>query len=268
MNSIALRTDDVTLAWEKNVISKNLNVSLPAGAFTAIIGPNGCGKSTLLKALARILSPTAGKVFLGEQLMSGMQTRSVAKQLALLPQHTTTPPDITVAELVRRGRFPHQSLLKQWSEADSQAVTAALTAASVLELADRRVHELSGGQRQRVWLAMVLAQNTPVLLLDEPTTYLDISHQYQLLELARSLVTQLNRTVITVLHDLQQASRFADHLVVMNEGKIVAEGAPIEILTADLISRVFGLSVHIHHVEDNLIIVPTALPSPDVSMLD
>ncbi|MEJ5998009.1 ABC transporter ATP-binding protein [Corynebacterium sp. H130] len=264
----ALHTENATLAWEKNVISSDLSVEIPSGAFTAIIGPNGCGKSTLLKSFARILKPSQGAVFLGEADVNGMASRDVAKQLALLPQSTVTPADISVEELVRRGRYPHQSLLKPWSAEDARAVEAAMVAAQVAGLAEERVAELSGGQRQRVWLAMVLAQNTPVLLLDEPTTYLDISHQYSLLELAKALVTQLDRTVVAVLHDLQQAIRYADHLVVMKDGKVVAEGGPAEVVTSELIQDVFGISVGVHEVEGQVVVLPAALPTPDVGVIE
>lgn len=263
----ALHTSDVTLAWDNNVICRDLSVAIPRGRFTAIIGPNGCGKSTLLKSFARILKPQSGAVFLGDTPLTELPSRDIAQQLALLPQSTITPPDITVAELVRRGRYPHQTLLRPWSAADTHAVEAAMEAAQVTSLADARVLELSGGQRQRVWLAMVLAQNTPVLLLDEPTTYLDISHQYGLLELARALVTQLDRTVVTVLHDLQQSVRYADHLVVMKDGDVVATGSPAEVISPALIQDVFGITVEVHHIHDQVVIVPVALTEPDVRVL-
>ncbi|MDU0479609.1 ABC transporter ATP-binding protein [Staphylococcus chromogenes] len=263
----ALHTSDVTLAWDNNVICRELSVAIPRGQFTAIIGPNGCGKSTLLKSFARILKPQSGTVFLGDSPLTSLASRDIAQQLALLPQTTVTPPDITVAELVRRGRYPHQTLLRPWSEADSQAVAAAMSAAQVSEIADARVSELSGGQRQRVWLAMVLAQNTPVLLLDEPTTYLDISHQYGLLELARALVTQLSRTVVAVLHDLQQSVRYADHLIVMKDGAVVATGAPSEVVTPELIHDVFGITVEVHRIHEQVVIVPVGLAEPDVRVL-
>lgn len=263
----ALHTVNATLAWDKKVISRELNVAIPAGKFTAIIGPNGCGKSTLLKSFARILRPTEGAVFLGERDVNEMASRDVAKQLALLPQSTVTPPDITVGELVRRGRYPHQSLLRPWSAEDGRAVAAAMAAAQVDGLIDERVTELSGGQRQRVWLAMVLAQHTPTLLLDEPTTFLDIAHQYALLELAKALVTQLGRTVVAVLHDLQQAVRYADHLIVMKDGEVVAEGSPDEIVTSALIEEVFGISVQVLEVAGQVVVLPSAQPVPDVQML-
>lgn len=263
----ALHTTDITLAWDSHIISEGLSVDIPRGAFTAIIGPNGCGKSTLLKAFARILAPKSGTVFLGDTPLTSLASRQIAQQLALLPQSTVTPPDITVGELVRRGRYPHQTLLRPWSEADARAVDAAMQAAQVAPLIDARVSELSGGQRQRVWLAMVLAQNTPVLLLDEPTTFLDISHQYALLELARALVAQLSRTVVAVLHDLQQAVRYADHLIVMKDGDVVAASAPADVVTPELISDVFGITVEVHNIRGQVVVLPVDLPEPDVSVL-
>lgn len=263
----ALRAGNVTLSWDNTVVSSGLDVDIPRARFTAIIGPNGCGKSTLLKAFARILTPTTGAVFLDDDNLRDLTAKQAATRLAFLPQTTVTPPDITVAELVKRGRFPHQSLFKPWTSEDSRAVEASMSAAAVEELAEARVAELSGGQRQRVWLAMVLAQNTPALLLDEPTTYLDISHQYGLLELARALVTQLGRTVVAVLHDLQQAVRYADHLIVMKDGVVLDAGSPAEIVTSELISKVFGITVAVHNLDGEVVIVPSHLPTPDLGAL-
>ncbi|ALM76647.1 ABC transporter ATP-binding protein [Corynebacterium pseudotuberculosis] len=263
----ALRTENVTLSWDKHVVSTDLSVDIPTGKFTAIIGRNGCGKSTLLKSCARILAPDTGSIYLNQHNLTHLHTKEIAKQLALLPQSTITPADITVEELVRRGRFPHHNWLHQWTAEDTRAVDAALNAASVKELTHKRVTDLSGGQRQRVWLAMVLAQNTPTVLLDEPTTFLDIAHQYQLLELARSLTTQLNRTVVAVLHDLQQAVRYADHLIVMKNGSIVATGSPQEVISAELISEVFNITVRTMLIDDQLIVIPTELPVPNVAMM-
>ncbi|ARU45193.1 ABC transporter ATP-binding protein [Corynebacterium silvaticum] len=266
-NTSALRTENVTLSWDKHVVSTDLSVDIPAGKFTAIIGPNGCGKSTLLKSCARILAPDTGSLYLHGHDLTHLHTKEIAKQLALLPQSTITPADITVEELVRRGRFPHHNWLHQWTKEDTRAVDAALSAASVKELTHKRVTDLSGGQRQRVWLAMVLAQNTPTVLLDEPTTFLDIAHQYQLLELARSLTTQLNRTVVAVLHDLQQAVRYADHLIVMKNGSVVATGSPKDVISAELISEVFNITVRTTLIDDQLIVIPTELPVPNVAMM-
>ncbi|CAB0502226.1 ABC transporter ATP-binding protein [Corynebacterium diphtheriae] len=263
-----LRTDSVTLAWDKHTVSTDLTVEVPQGQFTAIIGPNGCGKSTLLKSFARILQPHTGQVYLGDNPLDSLHTKYIAQRIALLPQTALAPADITVEELVGRGRFPYQTLLRQWSTKDAQAVDSALLATGTAQLRHRRVTELSGGQRQRVWLAMVLAQNTPVVLLDEPTTYLDVAHQYQLLELARALRQQLGRTIVTVLHDLQQAVRYADHLIVMKGGAVYAEGAPSSIMTPQLISEVFEINVDVHTIDDHVVIVPKTMPQPDVSVLE
>ncbi|MBD7994549.1 ABC transporter ATP-binding protein [Arthrobacter sp. Sa2CUA1] len=229
------------IGYEGRTVSEHLDVRIPPGSFTAIIGPNACGKSTLLRALSRLLKPASGQVFLQGRDIDSYPTREVARQLALLPQTSTAPDGITVADLVARGRFPHQSLLRQWSEADQQAVDAALAATGVQDLADRTVGELSGGQRQRVWLALVLAQDTPVLLLDEPTTFLDIAHQLEVLRLCRGLHRTGNYTLVTVLHELGMAFRFADHVIAMKDGRIVAQGTPAEIATPELMKEIYGI---------------------------
>ncbi|WP_095153841.1 ABC transporter ATP-binding protein [Pseudomonas sp. Irchel 3E13] len=236
-----LQADALTLRYEQRTISTDLSLRIPDGSFTVIVGPNACGKSTLLRALSRLLAPAAGQVLLDQRPIGEFPAREVARCLGLLPQSATAPDGITVADLVARGRFPHQSFLRQWSKADEQAVKEAMAATGVSELAERALNELSGGQRQRVWIAMVLAQQTPILLLDEPTTYLDIAHQVELLDLLADLNRQ-GRTVVAVLHDLNQACRYASHLVAMKDGAIVASGAPAEIFTEELVERVFGLA--------------------------
>ncbi|QEW22299.1 putative siderophore transport system ATP-binding protein YusV [Marinibacterium anthonyi] len=236
-----LRAEAVTLRYETRVISQGLTLSIPDGAFTAIVGPNACGKSTLLRALARLLPPESGRVVLDGKAISDLPSREVARRLGLLPQSPSSPDGITVADLVARGRFPHQSLLRQWSPEDAAAVERAMAATGVADLASRPVQDLSGGQRQRVWIAMVLAQETPILLLDEPTTYLDIVHQVELLELLARLNAE-GRTVVTVLHELNLAFRFASHVIAMRDGGVVAEGAPGDIVTEDLMTAVFDLS--------------------------
>lgn len=236
-----LQADAVTLRYNQRTISTDLSVAIAEGAFTVIVGPNACGKSTLLRALSRLLVPASGKVLLDQADIHGLAAKDVARRLGLLPQSAVAPDGISVADLVARGRYPHQSFLRQWSEADEQAVTAAMQAAQVSELAERRLDELSGGQRQRVWIAMVLAQQTPILLLDEPTTYLDIAHQLELLELLAELNRQ-GRTIVAVLHDLNQACRYASHLIAMKDGAIVAQGDPAQIFTEALVQQVFGVA--------------------------
>ncbi|KQV07881.1 ABC transporter ATP-binding protein [Leifsonia sp. Root112D2] len=228
------------LAYDSHVVVEDLSIDIPDGGFTIIVGPNACGKSTLLKALSRTLKPTAGEVLLGGKPIESFKSKLVAREVALLPQSPIAPEAITVRDLVGRGRYPHQGLLQQWSAADERAVADALAATASTELAHRHVAELSGGQRQRVWMAMVLAQQTELLLLDEPTTFLDIAHQYDVLELCSRLHAE-GRTLVAVLHDLNQAARYASNLVVMKEGRIVASGEPTRILTAELIDEVFGL---------------------------
>jgi iron complex transport system ATP-binding protein len=212
---------------------------------TTIIGPNGCGKSTLLRAMARLLRPKAGHVLLDGKAITSMKTRDVAKVLGLLPQSPIAPEGLTVADLVAKGRHPHQNWLRQWSSDDEAEVAAALLLTGMQELAGRPVDELSGGQRQRAWISMALAQETDVLLLDEPTTYLDLAHQMEVLDLVDKLQTELGRTVVMVLHDLNLAVRYSDHLIVMREGAIVASGPPEELITAELLRDVFGLESHV-----------------------
>ncbi|MBF6236832.1 ABC transporter ATP-binding protein [Nocardia otitidiscaviarum] len=240
-----LRADRVRLGYGGRVISDGLSVDIPDGTFTVIIGPNACGKSTLLRALARLLKPEDGAVLLDGKAIASYSAKEVARRIGLLPQTSTAPDGIRVADLVARGRYPHQSLLRQWSQADAEAVAAAMAATGVTELSARPVDELSGGQRQRVWIAMVLAQNTPVILLDEPTTYLDIAHQIHLLDLCRALNRESGRTVVAVLHDLNHAFRYADHLIAMRDGRVVAAGPPGEIVTAELVREVFSLGCRI-----------------------
>ncbi|MFK4693882.1 ABC transporter ATP-binding protein [Streptomyces pristinaespiralis] len=256
-----LRAEDLTLSYDQRTVATSLGVVIPDHSFTVIIGPNACGKSTLLKALARMLRPTAGQVYLDGAAISSYRSREVARRLGLLPQSSTAPGGITVGDLVARGRYPHQRLLKQWTAQDEDAVIAAMRQTGVLELAHRPVDDLSGGQRQRVWLSMVLAQETSVLLLDEPTTYLDIAHQVEVLDLCADLHERKGHTIVAVLHDLNQACRYASHLVVMKAGgTIAAEGDPAAIMTAELVEDVFGLPCRI--IDDpetgTPLMVPTA----------
>ncbi|MFC9494493.1 ABC transporter ATP-binding protein [Streptomyces sp. NPDC056982] len=236
-----LSTSALTLAYEDRTVVHDLDLAVPDGRVTVIVGPNACGKSTTLRALGRLLKPRSGSVLLDGEALTRLPTKKIAQQIGLLPQTPVAPEAITVADLVARGRQPHQHWWQQWSDADERAVTEAMERTDVAALADRSVDELSGGQRQRVWIAMALAQETELLLLDEPTTYLDIAHQVEVLDLVRQLNHDKDRTVVLVLHDLNQAARYADHLVAMKSGRIVAEGPPTEVVTADLVREVFGL---------------------------
>jgi iron complex transport system ATP-binding protein len=235
---------DLTLAYDRRVVTSGLAVRIPDGSFTVIIGPNACGKSTLLRALAGLLAPRDGTVVLDGADIASYRAKEVARRLGLLPQTAVAPEGISVADLVARGRYPHQKLLRQWTPEDEQEVAAAMEATGVTELADRAVDELSGGQRQRVWMAMALAQQTGILLLDEPTTYLDIAHQLDLLDLCADLNDD-GRTLVAVLHDLNQAARYATHLIAMKDGAIVAEGEPGAVVTAELVRSVYGLACEV-----------------------
>ncbi|MEV6971917.1 ABC transporter ATP-binding protein [Kitasatospora sp. NPDC093806] len=236
-----LEARDLTLAYEARTVAEGLDLRIPDGRVTVIVGPNACGKSTLLRALGRLLKPARGAVLLDGEELARVPTKLIARRLGLLPQSPTAPEGIAVADLVARGRQPHQSWWRQWSAEDEAAVAEALERTSTAELAERGVDELSGGQRQRVWIAMALAQGTDILLLDEPTTFLDIAHQVEVLDLVRRLNVERGRTVVAVLHDLNQAARYADHLVAMRDGRIVAQGPPAEVVTAELVREVFGL---------------------------
>jgi iron complex transport system ATP-binding protein len=237
-----LRGEGLTLSYgEGRTVSDHLDIAVPDHSFTAVIGPNACGKSTLLRALARLLAPERGAVVLDGRDIRDIPSRTVARRLGLLPQTSHSPAGISVRDLVARGRFPHQSLLRQWSPSDDAAVQRAMAATGVADLADRLVDELSGGQRQRVWLSLVLAQETPLLLLDEPTTFLDITHQLEILDLCRSLHATGRYTLVAVLHDLNLAFRYATHLIVMKDGRVVASGAPEDVVDADLIREVYGV---------------------------
>lgn len=245
MTEHRLDAQDLSLRYDKRAVLSELDLSVSAGSFTVIVGPNACGKSTLLRGLSRMLPPSTGQVLLDGKNITAQSTKDVARHLGLLPQAPSAPGGITVFDLVSRGRYPHQGLLRQWSRADERAVDEAMTAAGVDDLAPRVVDELSGGQRQRAWLAMALAQRTPTLLLDEPTTYLDVAHAVDVLDLCAQLRETQDRTLVVVLHDLNHACRYATDLVVMHEGRVVATGAPEQIVTEELVRTVFGLPVHV-----------------------
>ncbi len=254
-----LRATGLRLAYDSRVVVEDLDLLVPPGRISAIVGANACGKSTLLRALARLLSPRAGTVTLDGRSVHGMPTRQVARELGILPQAPTAPDGLTVIDLVTRGRSPHQSWWRQWSTDDEEAVLAALRATELVDLADRPVDELSGGQRQRAWIAMAIAQETPILLLDEPTTFLDLAHQIDVLDLVVDLNRRENRTVVMVLHDLNQACRYADHVIAMKSGRIVAQGAPAEVITPATVAEVFDVNCQVttDPVSGTPMIIPT-----------
>ena len=257
-DEVRLGARELSLGYGATPIVDGLTVDVAAGAVTAIVGPNACGKSTLLRGLARLLSPSAGQVILDGTDITRLKTKDVAKTLGLLPQSSIAPEGITVADLVTRGRFPHQTMLRQFTRGDQQAVADAMAATGVTSMAGRPVDELSGGQRQRVWIAMVLAQETPLILLDEPTTFLDIAHQIELLELFDELNAEQGRTIVAVLHDLNHACRFAHRIIAMKSGRIVAQGNPSEVVTADLVEQVYGLKCQV--IDDPETGTPLVIP--------
>ena len=265
-----LSAQNLELAYDERKVVDSLSLTLPAGRITIIVGANACGKSTLLRGLARLLKPSAGAVYLNGKDIHTVPSRQVARTLGLLPQTPTAPEGITVADLVGRGRYPHQGWFRQWTPGDDAAVAAALAATDTVDLAGRNVDELSGGQRQRVWIAMALAQETDILLLDEPTTFLDVTHQIEVLDLITDLNRRAGTTVAIVLHDLNLAARYADHLVAMKDGQIAAEGAPADVVTEELVSTVFGLQSRVipDPVSGTPMVVPlgrhhSAVPEPE-----
>jgi iron complex transport system ATP-binding protein len=253
-----LRAEDVVLGYDDREVVSGLSVAIPDGRITAVVGANACGKSTLLKGLARLLGAQAGTVLLDGEDIHRTPTRDVARRLGMLPQSPIAPDGIKVSDLVARGRYAHHRWYEQWTQDNEEAVTRALLATGTMDLAERPVDELSGGQRQRVWIAMAIAQDTPILLLDEPTTFLDLAHQIEVLELLRALNRTGGRTIVLVLHDLNHAARYAHHLVAMASGAIVAEGPPAEVVTERFVQDVFGLPARV--IEDPVSGAPLVLP--------
>ncbi|HEX6817615.1 MAG TPA: ABC transporter ATP-binding protein [Ktedonobacterales bacterium] len=254
----ALAAERIAVGYGQRLAVDALSLAIERGTITALVGPNGSGKSTVLKALARILAPQSGAVYLDGQAIARMPTREVARRLAILPQGPTAPDELTVGELVEQGRYPHVGALRTLGERDFAAIEDALTQTHMTPMRHRRLDSLSGGERQRAWIALALAQATPVLLLDEPTTFLDIGHQLEVLDLIRDLKRARNMTLVLVLHDLNQAARYADRLLALQGGRIVADGTPAEILTPALLAEVFQVKAEvIRHPVDGF---PLCLP--------
>lgn len=243
----SLRVEGATVAYGDRAVLTDLTFEVPQGLFTAIIGPNGCGKSTLVKTMARTLRPRKGNVLLDGTALTRWRSKAIARRIALLPQDPVSPDGVTVRTLVARGRHPYHTPLKQWIPGDNNAVKTAMAATGVTELADEPLRGLSGGQRQRAWIAMVLAQDAEYVLLDEPTSFLDVSHQIEVLHLCQDM-RESGRTVVAVLHDLNQAVRYADHLVVMREGAIVDSGEPADVVQKSMVEDVFSLPCQV--IED------------------
>lgn len=256
----SLRADGLTLGYTDDAVCRDLTVDIPDGRVTVVVGANACGKSTLLRGLARLLAPKSGTVLLDGTDIHRLPTKQVATRLGILPQQPIAPEGITVADLVGRGRHPHQRFFRQWSAIDEAVVQRAMERTRTIDLADRAVDELSGGQRQRVWIALALAQETPLMLLDEPTTFLDLAHQVEVLDLLAELNETDRRTVVIVLHDLNLACRYAHHLIAMKDGAMVAEGDPRDVITPQLVADVFGLDAQI--IDDPLTGTPLVLPVP------
>ncbi|SEN69527.1 ABC transporter ATP-binding protein [Lihuaxuella thermophila] len=240
-----LFTEDLRIAYGDDEIVKNLNLTIPDEKITTIIGPNGCGKSTVLKTLARILTAKSGTVFLDGKEITKESTKKIAQKMAILPQSPDAPEGLTVAELVSYGRFPYQKGFGRLKDQDLEVIDWALQVTGISSLRDKEVDTLSGGQRQKVWIAMALAQETDIILLDEPTTYLDLPHQLEILELLKYLNEKEKRTIVMVIHDLNHAARFADHIVAMKEGQIIKEGAAEEVITRQVLRSVFHIDAEI-----------------------
>ncbi|MFC4776513.1 ABC transporter ATP-binding protein [Paenibacillus sp. GCM10023252] len=253
-----LMADKLTVSYGDSPVLHNLSLAIPKGEITVLIGSNGCGKSTLLRSLARLIKPQSGSVLLDGSDMARLSTKSIAKRLAILPQGPTAPEGLTVLQLVKQGRYPYQSWLQQWSRDDEEAVKSALQATGMESLAERSVAALSGGQRQRAWIAMTLAQQTEIILLDEPTTYLDLAHGIDVLDLLYELNKTELRTIVMVLHDINLACRYADHIIAMKDGQIEAQGRPNAVITPAMIESVFHLPCQV--VSDPLYGTPMIVP--------
>ncbi|MCZ8534627.1 ABC transporter ATP-binding protein [Psychrobacillus psychrodurans] len=253
-----IETQNLTLSYGESIIIEDLNLQIPKGEITVFIGGNGCGKSTLLRSIARLLKPKSGAVLLDGNAISKMSSKDVAKQMSILPQSPVAPEGLTVLQLVKQGRYPYQTWLKQWTEEDEEKVTKALKATAIVDLKDRPVDSLSGGQRQRAWIAMTLAQDTDIILLDEPTTYLDMTHQIEILDLLYELNETEKRTIVMVLHDLNLACRYADNIVAIKDREIYAQGKPEHIISCPLVKNVFGMDCQI--TKDPLFGTPLCIP--------
>ncbi|WP_226580546.1 ABC transporter ATP-binding protein [Halobacillus litoralis] len=253
-----LLTNDLTLGYGDSVIIDSLDIAIPKGKVTVLIGGNGCGKSTLLRSMARLLKPKSGEVVLDSKDISKMRTKEVAKKMAVLPQSPTTPEGLSVYQLVKQGRYPYQGFAKRWSDEDEAAVTKAIEDTNLMDLKDRSVDSLSGGQRQRAWIAMTLAQDTDTLLLDEPTTYLDMTHQIEILDLLFDLNQDNGRTIVMVLHDINLACRYADHIIAVKDKTVYAQGQPEDVVTCDMMQHVFEMVCDVR--EDPLFGTPMCIP--------
>ena len=253
-----LAVEAATIGYDERVVVHDMTLEIPQGAITTIVGANACGKSTLLRAMARLLKTTSGTVLLDGRPIGDLPSREVATVLGLLPQTPVSPEGIAVADLVGRGRYPHQGWFRRWTHDDDVAVEEALAATDTLDLADRSIDELSGGQRQRVWIAMALAQQTDVLLLDEPTTFLDVAHQVEVLDLLTDLNRRRGTTIVMVLHDLNLAARYADHLVAIRSGRLYSQGSPVEVVTEQMVADVFGMTARV--ITDPVSQTPLVLP--------
>lgn len=261
--SWGLAAKGVAIAYGRSVVVEDLDLAIAPGAFTALIGSNGSGKSTILRALAGLLAPKAGTIHLDGRIISELSTKEIARRIGVLAQGPVAPEGLTVLDLVRQGRYPHRSLFGRWSEKDDNACAEALALTGMDDLASRLLESLSGGQRQRAWIAMTLAQETGILLLDEPTTFLDLAHQIEVMHLIADLVATRGKTIVAVLHDLNQAARYADHIVMLKAGKITAAGRPAEVMTMEIVEHVFGVAATI--ITDPVAGTPMCIPAARVS---